>query len=161
MWRGDGLGLKPGADLMIYATIYRASAHGGGTYLATNASMGKALGYPRETVSRVVNRLLKAGLVWVAGRVQNGHGGKAVKCYAVSQGAIDSVMSRLSARSLRRDVPDSRQVGDGETGLGANVTDCHIGPRAHEEPFQQNVTNCHASAPQCDDASHVTKHHIG
>ena len=114
MWRGDGLGLKPGAELMVYATIYRASAHGGGAYLATNASMGRALGYPRETVSRVVIRLLKAGLVWVTGRIQDGRGGKAVKCYAVSQGAIDAVIARLSAHALRSELPEPCDVDDGE-----------------------------------------------
>lgn len=84
MWRDDGLALKAGAEIMVYATIYRASTHGGGAFVATNASMGTKLGFPRETISRVVNKLLNEGLIWVVCKTHGPRGGKAVKCYAVS-----------------------------------------------------------------------------
>lgn len=100
MWRDDGLALRPGAELMVYATIYRASAHGGGTFVATHVSAGVVLGYPRETVSRAVNKLLKSGLVWVVGHIRDERIGKPIRCYAVSQSAIDRVQSRMSARHL-------------------------------------------------------------
>lgn len=44
MWRADGLAIRPGAELMVYATIYRASVDRDGTFVATIASMGAEIG---------------------------------------------------------------------------------------------------------------------
>lgn len=169
MWRDDGLGLRPGADLMVYATIYRASAHGGGAFVATNSSMGALLGYPRETISRSIGRLLDRGLVWVVSSVRDAHGGKPVRHYAVSQAAIDTAQSGMSARQMvRRPVPIP--VGDPQAAAAAapprtgNVTDRHVGG----EGFPQGVTDRHAGGPQRDhpsrgqrdNASRVTDRHI-
>lgn len=141
MWRADGLAIRPGAELMVYATIYHASIDGDGAFVATIGSMGALLGYPRETVSRAVRKLLNSGLVWVVGRIQESRGGKAVRCYAVTRSIIDRALGRLSAKD----------------------------PRTPRDAFQQDVTNRHAtSSPcdetsriQCNDPSHVTQRHIG
>lgn len=179
MWRDDGLGLRPGAELMVYATIYRASAHGGGAFVATNASMGLVLGYPRETISRAVGKLLKAGLVWVVGHIHDGHGGKAVKCYAVRQAAIDRVQGRIPAHHLLGYLsPTDAIIPTGEVAEGGkaaeeerpegNVTFRHIGGQASEGTSQQSVTKRHAKRSDRDEASrterdassHVTERHI-
>lgn len=170
MWRKDGLALKAGPDLQVYATIYRASAHGGGTFYATNASMGEMLCYPRETINRAVSRLLKAGLIWVVGNIGGSHGGKTVKCYAVCQHAIDTVLARISARQLESHLSDARKESTETSSADEpNVTMHHIGPLASSGSYQQSVTERHIEASQCDgtsysqcdDASHVTKRHIG
>lgn len=172
MWHEDGLALRPGAELMVYATVYRASAHGGGAYVATNASMGKLLGYPRETVNRVVGRLINAGLIWPVWRAQGSHGGRPVKCYAVCQPAIERAQRRMTAHRLESDVMtggpvDNDADGDRITIEGsANVTERHIG---NDDKSRHNVTKHHigplqcdkTSHSQCDEASHVTKRHIG
>lgn len=187
MWHEDGLALRPGAELMVYATVYRASAHGGGAYVATNASMGELLGYPRETVNRVVSRLIDAGLIWPVWRIQGSHGGRPVKCYAVCQPAIERALRRMTAHQLKSglaagepadsDADDNRPTAK----RSANVTEHHI---EAEEGFQHCVTERHienvdnprhnvterhigplqcdgASHSQCDETSHVTKRHIG
>ena len=141
MWRADGLAIRPGAELMVYATIYRASVDRDGTFVATIASMGAVLDYPRETISRAVHKLLKSGLVWVVGRIQESRSGKAVRCYAVTQSVIDRTLGRTSAEDLR----------------------------APRDAFLQDVTNRHAAASPCDDpsrdqrndSSHVTNRHMG
>lgn len=141
MWRADGLAIRPGAELMVYATIYRASVDRDGTFVATIASMGAVLDYPRETISRAVHKLLKSGLVWVVGRIQESRSGKAVRCYAVTQSVIDRTLGRTSAEDLR----------------------------APRDAFLQDATNRHAAASPCDDpsrdqrndSSHVTNRHMG
>ncbi len=178
MWRKDGLGLRPGADLMVYATIYRASCNGGGAFVATNASMGDVLGYPRETISRTVNKLVRDGLVWVVGHVHDHRGGKAVKCYAVSQAAIDLAQQRIAARHLVRTSAPEDMGGAVATGDVAvenpedsqgegNVMKRHIALQGPCDS-QQSVTYRHVSGTRCDDtsrkqcdrASHVTERHI-
>ena len=172
MWRDDGLALRPGPELMVYATIYRASAHGGGTFYATNASMGRMLGYPRETVNRTIRKLLDAGLVWVVGTVSEGRGGRPVRCYAVSQAPIDRVLAGLSARRLdgREACARDRETGglDEKTQAKGNVTEAHVAQNASDGGFRQGVTRGHigasqrdaASRLQCDGSSHVTEPHI-
>jgi len=185
MWRADGLAIRPGAELMVYATIYRASVDRDGTFVATIASMGAVLDYPRETISRAVHKLLKSGLVWVVGRIQESRSGKAVRCYAVTQSVIDRTLGRTSAEDLRapRDafLQDAKSLAgasaesprtqhsdfvEGATSLGgASAGDS----RAPRDAFLQDVTNRHAAASPCDDpsrdqrndSSHVTNRHMG
>lgn len=179
MWREDGLGLRPGAELMVYATIYQASAHGGGTFVATNVSVGVVLGYPRETVSRAVNKLLRSGLVWVVGHIRDDRIGKSVRCFAVCQPAIDRVQSRMSARHLlgylapagtvsplAKAVPDVVPA-NAESLADGTVTKRHGTSKESVDGFRQSVTKRHADPSSYDEtsrgerdaASHVTKRH--
>lgn len=187
MWRKDGLALRPGAELYVYATIYRATTSGGGFFVATNESMGEMLGLPRETISRTVSKLLKANLVWTVGKVHDGRGGKPVKCYAVCFGPIARVQASMSARRLTNYLVGSdaaterrfvRTASDPTLAdfpcdeafpqVDTNVTNHHIASVEDGGAFQHSVTNRHASHPsrdkssreQCDDSSHVTKRHI-
>lgn len=169
MWSEEGLGLKPGAELMVYALIYRASAHGGGASFATNASMGRLLGYPRETVSRVVGKLLDSGLIWPVWSVRSSRGGRPTKCYAVCQPAIDNAQRRMASHRLQNDLEGDETSADGEgrtnPQLEGNVTKHHVGT---EGSFQHGVTKRHigdserdkTSRSQRDETSHVTKHHV-
>ena len=180
MWRDDGLGLRPGAELMIYAAIYSASAHGGGVFSATNKSIGEALGYPRETVNRAVGSLCKRGFIWAVGEIRDGHGGSPAKCYAVSQRLIDSVLDGMLATSLDRGLYPEPEAAAGlivgnssgiENGATRRVDEkpaesgtVHgCGPSERPEDMQRDETS-HSecddlSHSQCDETSHVTKHH--
>ena len=183
MWREDCLGLKPGAELMVFAAIYGASAHGEGALVATNGIIGDVLGYPRETVSRAVGSLCRRGLV----RVEdvNGEGGCPQRLYAVSLRAIEAALSGMGAtqpESASDEAAESTaendtygvdavcgQGHDGHTacardGEDSPMTEFHVtgfGTLPEEAPLLDNPsTRCDGTSHGgCDETSHVKEHH--
>ena len=97
MWSGEGLGLRPGVDLMVYAVVYAASC-GGGLLASSCSALAAELGCARETVTRSLSRLSADCLVWSPTEVRSRDGGRPVKCYRCCEGPLGGSGVPESAR---------------------------------------------------------------
>ena len=99
MWCADGLALRPGVDLMVYAVVYAASA-GGGLLACSAHELARELGCARETVTRSLGRLASDCLVWSPAEAKSHAGGRPVRCWRCCEGPLRT--AGVPARALAR-----------------------------------------------------------
>ena len=115
MWSEQGLALRPGCDLMVYAAIYTATSQGPGLRTATCADLSELLGYPKDTVRRSLARLTESCFIWSPAKVMMPGGGRPARCYACCRGTMDHAISGVAA-SMAKKVPGGTVVGFQQAG---------------------------------------------
>ena len=157
MWSPDGLGLSLfSSELMLYAKIYSVSHHNTGALTASQGKLAELFGLTRESVNRVLKRLVSRGLIYVCGTCRApGHAGRAVNVYAVCQAPINRAVRRAPS------VSEANQFAQSDP-AGASVTPGSRSYVTAESPLnvtEESPLNVTASA-NVSEASHTQNSHL-
>lgn len=129
MWRDHGLS---GVTLLVYARIY-GFCKDGGEFFESRGATAEFLGTTPRTVTRAIDELLDAGLIFEAGTRETGNGRRTRSYKIAGRSEDEDASSRLDEPSPDEMSPDEPSPDgtsppealnpDGSSGLP--VTGCH------------------------------------
>ena len=127
MWAGEGLGLRPSAELFVYASIYDATSRGSGALAVTTSDLAGSLGYERGTVQRALTHLEGMDLIWSPYSIKLPTGGRPVRAWSCCPGPVACAMGAL--------------VVEGDEALGAVADAARVPASAAVAPGPQRLSD--------------------